>query len=141
MHYTIDFTAIPESTLIQTSGLAEEAGFLKLLIELIQSPKWRVGTNLLIDHRNLDFKHIAPKNMNMILSIVNMFSKQLGSGKCAFVVQGTSGILTGNYYCNYALTVHSEARVFTDMAKAKNWITGYPETMERYHPRSCHPLM
>lgn len=122
MTYDFDFSCMPDYVIIQTHGLANSDDFSSLLNDLTQSPEWVTGSKQLIDHRDLDFSQLQADDIRRIRNIVMLYSDRLGTGMCAFVMQGSMGLLSAESYCFIANDVHSQTRVFTSMQAAQNWL-------------------
>lgn len=122
MNYELDFANMPDYVVIKTYGLADVQGFSDLLTELVESPQWIVGTKQLVDHRLLDLSLLKPQDIGMISSVVSLLAKKLGDGKCVFLMEGTSDLLTGNYYCDFTKQVHSATKISVNTTEAKDWL-------------------
>lgn len=122
MTYDFDFSCMPDYVTIKTHGLARVNDFSSLLNDLTQSPQWITGTKQLVDHRDLDLSQLQADNIYRIREIVMFYGDKLGSGTCAFVVHGGIGLLSAESYCLIADEAHSQARVFTSLSTARNWL-------------------
>ncbi len=60
--------------------------------------------------------------MDMIYSLTSLFSQDLGNEACAFVMQGTSGLLAGEYYVDSRGRATHPTEIFTDRAEDENWL-------------------
>ena len=49
MKYKIDFENMPDYVIQTPSGVAAAADYEAMLLELVNSPEWVVGTNRLLD--------------------------------------------------------------------------------------------
>ena len=122
MEYKFDFSRMPDYAVIKTSGVARVNDFATLIQALTQAPQWIAGTKQLIDHSALDLSQITPQDMDMICSLTSLFAKDLGNGRCAFVLQGISGLMTGEYYFHSSARLSHTTEVFTDVGEAENWL-------------------
>jgi hypothetical protein len=122
MNYDFDFSCMPDYVIIQTHGLATVDEFSNLLNDLTRSSQWTVGTKQLVDHRNLDLSQLQAEDIRRIRNIVMLYSDRLGISKCAFVVQGSMGLLSAESYCFIAEDAHEQSRVFTSRQDAQNWL-------------------
>lgn len=122
MEYEIDYSHMPDYALITTTGKARVEGFTDLLKELTDSPLWHKGSKQLVDHRALELSHLSPEDIHMIQNIVCLFADRLGNGRCAFVMEGISDFLTGEFYVSSASIPHNGARSFSEMTPALFWL-------------------
>ena len=123
MKFKINFDHMPEYVLIQTQGEASDHDFDDLLKELVDSPRWVVGTCQLVDHRELIMKNLTPKSMQRIKEIVEKHSKKLGNGRCAFVVKDALGFGVARMYeLIGGEGIHVEVRVFYSLNEAAEWL-------------------
>lgn len=113
MTFEINFDTLSEYVHIQTDGEASFKGFDKLLTEIVNSPNWKTGTRLLIDHRKLILQKITSDDMRIIKDIVKKNSKQLGNGSCAFLIKDDLGFgLARMYELLGGNDIHQEVAVF-----------------------------
>ncbi len=122
MTYDFDFSCTPDYVIIETHGLANSDEFSSLLNDLTQSPQWVTGSKLLIDHRDLDLSQLQAEDIRRIRNIVMLYGDRLGDGMCAFVMQGSMGLLSAESYCFIADDAHSQSSVFTSRQAARNWL-------------------
>ena len=122
MTYDFDFSCMPDYAIIQTHGLATVDEFSNLLNDLTESTQWTAGTKQLVDHRNLDLSQLQAEDIRRIRNIVMLYSDRLCIGRCAFVVQGSMGLLAAESYCFIAEDAHAQSRVFTSRQDAQNWL-------------------
>lgn len=122
MDYEFNFTSIPDYVVITTNGPAIVDDFYLMFNDLVKNQKWVSGTNLIVDHRNLEATELTPKDMDKIKIAAACFAEKLGKGKCAFVMNGTYGLLTAEYYCNATQNIHGPTKVFVNISDAKKWM-------------------
>ena len=123
MKFKINFDYMPDYVLIQTQGEASDHDFDDLLTELIDSPKWVVGTRQLVDHRELIMKNLTSNSMQRIRDIVKKHSKKLGNGRCAFVVKDALGFgIARMYELIGGESIHIEVGVFYSLNEAVEWL-------------------
>ena len=123
MKFEINFDHMPEYVLIRTEGEASAHDFDDLLEEIVDSSRWVVGTNQLVDHRELIMKHLTPNNMERIKDIVKKHSEKLGHGRCAFVVKDALGFgIARMYELIGGEGIHNEVRVFYSLEEAVEWL-------------------
>lgn len=122
MTYDFDFSCMPDYAIIQTRGRASADEFSNLLNDLTQSTQWITGSKQLVDHRSLDLSQFQAEDIRRIRNIVRLYGDRLGIGRCAFVVQGSMGLLAAESYCLIAEDAHAQSRVFTSRQAAQNWL-------------------
>ena len=123
MKFKINLDYMPDYVLIQTQGEASDDDFDDLLTELIDSPKWVVGTRQLVDHRELIMKNLTSNSMQRIRDIVKKHSKKLGNGRCAFVVKDALGFgIARMYELIGGESIHIEVGVFYSLNEAVEWL-------------------
>jgi len=64
MKYEFSFNPSRGYICIRTYGEASVRGFEKLMTEIADSPNWKPGTNLLIDHRKLNSRNFSSDEMD-----------------------------------------------------------------------------
>ena len=124
MKFKIDFKQYNDFVLLKTEGHASSDGFEVLLSSLVNSPEWETGKKQLIDHRKLQAKHLTTADLHRIKSVVEMHSKKLGAGNCAFVIADELGYgLIRMYELIGGDSIHQEIAVFYDIDKAVEWLS------------------
>ena len=70
MKYEFSFNPSRGYICIRTYGEASVRGFEKLMTETADSPNWKPGTNLLIDHRKLNSRNFSSDEMDEVKDLV-----------------------------------------------------------------------
>ncbi len=123
MRFEINFDRSPDYVYIQTDGEASVSGFDKLLTEIVESPKWKTGTKQLVDHRKLKLHMLTSEDVRKIMEIVKKNSKELGNGRCAFVITDTLGFgLARMYELLGGKDIHQGIAVFYTIDEAVEWL-------------------
>ena len=123
MKFKINFDHMPDYVLIQTLGEASDHDFNDLLTELVDSPKWMVGTKQLVDHRELIMKNLSSNSMQRIRDIVEKHSEKLGNGRCAFVVKDALGFgIARMYELIGGEGIHVEVGLLYSINEAVEWL-------------------
>jgi hypothetical protein len=86
VQHEITFTNDVFDVVVVTSGVASLAGFRAFVEELVASPEYRPGMNILVDHTGLDANRLAASDMQAIADLVVEFYERIGPGLCATVV-------------------------------------------------------
>jgi len=84
--HTISFDDSLWDVVVATSGQANLGGFRAFIEELLTSPRFRPGMNILADHTNLDAQPLTSEHMRALSGIVIDFDERIGPGLCATVV-------------------------------------------------------
>jgi len=126
MKFSLDFDNMPEYVILRTRGPASVDGFRSMVKVLVESPEWIIGTPQIVDHRELDVTVIVPDELKAVNEILQDFSKDLGSGACAFVVGDELGFgFARMYEIIGGDTVHSKVEVFYSFRDALIWIKSF----------------
>jgi len=123
MEFKIDFDHMPDYVFIQTQGEASDCDFDDLLTEIVNSPRWVVGTRQVVDHRELIMKNLSSNSIQRIMDIVEKHSDKLGNGRCAFIVKDALGFgIARMYELIGGERVHIEVGVFYSLNEAVEWL-------------------
>ncbi len=123
MKFKIKFDHMPEYVFIRTEGNASAQGFDNLLTTLVDSPEWKTGSRQLVDHRNLVIDSLSAEDIQKIEEVVRKHTKNLGNGRCAFVVKDLLGFgLVRMYELVGGEDIHLGVRVFYSIDEAAEWL-------------------
>ena len=123
MTFEINFDLSEGYVYIKTAGHANPMGFDEMIKHLVNNPKWKPGTNQLVDHRNLKGKNLKSNEVELIKEIVNNYTDEIGFGKCAYVIPDTLGYgLVRMYEGMGGDRLHGDMAVFYDLDEAVNWL-------------------
>jgi hypothetical protein len=122
MKFEINFDNMPEYVLIRTDGEASAHDFDDLLTKLVDSPGWIAGTSQLVDHRKLIMEKLASDDVKRIKNIVKKHSKEMGNGRCAFVVKDALAFGISRMYELIGGESHLELKIFYSMDEAVAWL-------------------
>jgi len=123
MTFEISFDLSDEYVYVKTAGHATPEGFDKMITGMINSPQWKPGGKQLIDHRNLNGKNLTAGDLQQIGNIVKKYLKQIGFGKCAYLIPDSLGFgLVRMYELMGGEKLHLEMAVFYDMDEAVEWL-------------------
>lgn len=123
MDFRIIFDHMPDYVLIQTAGEATAIDHDRLMKELTSSPEWKVGTNQIVDHRELEVSSLSFDRMSAIQKVVSLYQDRLGKGKVAFLVrnQGIQGFVR-MYETIGGKSAHGDIGVFETRKEAVEWL-------------------
>lgn len=125
IRFKINFEQSPEYVFIQTDGEVSVRGFDELLTGIVESPNWIAGAKQLVDHRKLKINTLPSEDVEKIKDIVKKHSKELGNGRCAFVVTDPLGFGLIRMYENLGGDdIHQEVGVFYTIDEAVEWLRG-----------------
>ena len=123
MTFEISFNDSIKYVYVKTSGNASPDGFDKLMRAIVNFPQFQPGGKQLIDHRNLKGKNITATEMQQIKDVVKKYLKQIGYGKCAYLIPDTLGYgLVRMYELMGGEELHKEMAVFYNMEEAVAWL-------------------
>ena len=71
---------------VKTSGVAEFKGFQDFAKSLIEHDMWKPGSNILIDHTELDASLLTTKDIRTIANLCGEYRTHFGKGKIAIIV-------------------------------------------------------
>lgn len=122
MKFDINFEHLPDYVLIKTQGEASVEGFNALLSTLVNSPEWIIGTDQIVDHRNLVIDEITPDDVKGVRDVVKIHSNKLGTGRCAFIVSNKLGFgFIRMYDIIGGEKIHNQVEIFHSVKEAVEW--------------------
>ena len=123
MTFEISFDQSDEFIYVKTAGNASPEGFDKLMTGIVNFPQFQPGGKQLIDHRNLKGKLITAAEVQQIRDVVKKYLKQIGYGKCAYLIPDALGYgLVRMYELMGGEELHKEMAVFYEMDEAVKWL-------------------
>lgn len=91
--------------------------------EIVSDARWRPGMNALFDHSNLDFGDTGFKEMFEASETHREHDGEIGAGKAAILVSGTSDYGVARSFTNLVSgRVAAEMAVFKNEAEALAWL-------------------
>ncbi len=128
MLYEITFDKNEPFVTIRTSGELNIEGHQLFLRDLIAHPKWRAGTNVLVDHRAASLSSVTMHDIEMISLLVKQLKDNLGSGgRCAIVVSEEFTKIA-MWKVMTAPEVGFEIEFFDSIEDARKWLYEKPLT-------------
>ncbi len=110
------------------SGDFSNTYFILLIEEVILDPRWKPGTHILGDFRNVDFDSVQFDDVIMSIGMHNQYNDLIGNGKIAAIHSSDSGLRLGKIYEEMAgMSVKSKINTFFNYDDAIEWIqeSGY----------------
>jgi hypothetical protein len=71
---------------VTTHGEASVSGILAFLDDLVSHPQWKPGSQILLDHSDLDLGRIAQNGIGQVSQYFIKIAPQLGAGKIALIM-------------------------------------------------------
>jgi hypothetical protein len=88
VQYKVSLHTDPDHFEIKTKGKAEVSAFNSFLSEIFNHPKWKPGTYVLLDHRELLLSSFKTDDVRSVSRFVLKHTEKIGGGKWAFVISG-----------------------------------------------------
>jgi hypothetical protein len=85
VRYAIEFGGEPEGVTVTTSGVADRAGFVALVDDLISDARYRAGMTVLVDHSALDVTALTVADLRSIAEAVIHLAGRIGPSPVAIV--------------------------------------------------------
>ena len=122
MKYKFNFENMPEYASLILKDIATAVECQQMLINLVGSSEWIVGTHQLIDFQESDLSKLTPEDVREIATTVSVLSDRMGNGKTAFVVMGVSAVVVMDHYENTAKIANNEGKIFDNKSEAVKWL-------------------
>lgn len=110
---------------VTTSGTFSTDGHVKMVSDIVSQPEWRPGTNILFDHRALDWGDADFDMMFRAVQTHRAFEEQIGDGKAAILMGSAISFANARQF-ELLLGDQTAARlhVTRDEAEAIGWLDG-----------------
>lgn len=129
MRYKISFNE--SFVTIFTYGELSVEGHQLFLRELVAHPKWKAGTNVLVDHRAASLANVTLNDMRLVSLLVKQLKGYLGSGgRCAIVLADNEEFTKAAIWkVMTAPEVGFEIEYFDSIENAKTWLCEHKRTL------------
>ena len=108
---------------IITEGDGDVEGIKKFLIDITSHPEWKLGYNILLDHRKLKIDQITVDGIQHVSSYVKSISSKLGNGKMALVMKREIDFgITRAWEITTEAEVDIKICVFREIERAIAWL-------------------
>lgn len=125
MRWTVELPGAGGYAVVTTSGVFDVADHMRMIEDIITRPGWRPGTDVLFDHRALDFGEAGLRTMYQAGDNHLRNDERIGDGRAAILARSPSDFGRGRQF--ELLTegrVSATLRVFLDEAQARGWLAG-----------------
>jgi hypothetical protein len=123
LKYQITIHQNPFHFEIKTHGIAEVSGFKSFLNEILNHPQWALGSSVLFDHRDLNWKLFRTDEVRSVSNIVIDQKEKIGKGKWAFVISGNFGYgMARMWQIITEEKAPMEINIFKEREKAIEWL-------------------
>jgi len=111
------------SIVIRATGRATRAGFEAHLRGLLALPTLRLGRDVLLDYRSLEFGETSAYDVRANSKFVISLSEQLGTGRWAIVMGSERDYALGRMWASYTADgVKVVISVFRSIEEAEKWL-------------------
>ena len=108
---------------VRTSGRFDTASHRRMIEDIVTQTFWRPGTDVLFDHRAIDFGDSGIEQMRAAESNHAAFDERIGDGRAAILMDGAASFGLGRQFTLLAEDeVAAHMRVFTDEEAAVQWL-------------------
>jgi hypothetical protein len=124
MEWTIERVPGEAYLVVRTRGEFSIQDHLRMTEDILAQPFWVPGTDVLFDHREVEFGDIGFAEMTAARSAHAAHDAEIGSGKSAMLMGSQRDFGLGRQF--ELLTeefVAAKLRVFLDEAEARVWLT------------------
>jgi hypothetical protein len=123
VEYQIDFDERIGLVTVRASGPATLEGCLAYAREILSLPRWRPGTNILDDFRELDLGNLTPAEIRSIADFHVTEAERIGRGQAAIVTEGAVAFGMARMWQAFAQQgLSMETRVFSSIDCARDWL-------------------
>jgi hypothetical protein len=128
MRWTVELPGTDPYAVVTTSGVFDVSDQLRMIQDIVTRPGWRPGTDVLFDHRALDFGEADLRAMYQAGDNHRRNDELIGDGRAAILVRSLDDYGRGRQFV--FLTdgrVSATLSVFLDEAEAREWLAGPAE--------------
>jgi len=124
MDWIADYSYEKGFAIVTTSGEFKIEDHARLVEDLTSKDFWKPGTNVLFDHRNLEFCHTTMSLMQEAAENHKSKDDLIGDGKAAILMKSVVDFGRGRQFELLASDrVSARLRVFLDEKTALDWIS------------------
>jgi hypothetical protein len=125
MHWTVQLPTRDGYAVVTTSGTFDVGDHERMIEDIVSRPGWRPGTDVLFDHRGLDFGDAGYREMQRAGANHLRHEPRIGAGRAAVLVRSPSDYGRGRQF--EMLTegrVSAHLCIFLNEADALEWLAG-----------------
>ena len=123
MRWTVELPGGDGYAVVTTSGVFDVSDHVRMIQDIVTRPGWRPGTDVLFDHRALDFGEADLRAMYQAGDNHLRNDEHIGDGRAAILVRSLNDYTRGRQF--ELLTegrVSATMSVFLDEAEARDWL-------------------
>jgi hypothetical protein len=125
MEWTIEHDPEMPYLVVRTRGEFNLQDHLRMVEDILSQPFWAPSTDVLFDHREMEFGNIGFAEMTAARSAHASHDAQIGSGKSAMLMRSQRDFGLGRQFELLSEEfVAAKLRVFLDEAEARAWLAG-----------------
>lgn len=123
MNWTVQKPAEKPFVKVVTEGDFNLTDFLKMIEDIISRDFWKPGTNVLFDHRNLEFGSTDISIIKEACKNHKKYDERIGGGKSALLMKSLADFGRGRQYELVTKgKISAKPYPFLDEAEAVNWL-------------------
>jgi hypothetical protein len=123
MNWTVHKTAGQSYVTVVTQGEFNVADHEKMVEDIVSSDFWKPGTDVLFDHRNLQFGLTNYSSMMQASDTHKKHEQQIGDDKAAILMRSLVDFGRGRQFeLMTSEKVSAKLRIFLDEKEAVNWL-------------------
>jgi hypothetical protein len=123
MHWSVELPVEGGYAVVTTSGTFDVSDHLRMIEDVVSRPGWRPGTDVLFDHRGLEFGDAGFRAMREAGGNHRDNDARIGNGKAAILMRSPSDYGRGR---QFELMTEDEVSarlcIFLDEAEARGWL-------------------
>jgi len=125
MRWTVELPGDEGYGVVTTSGVFNASDHVRMIQDIVTRPGWRPGTDMLFDHRALDFSEADLRTIYQAGDNHLRYDERIGDGRAAVLVRSLNDYGRGRQF--EAMTkgrISATLCVFLDEAEARDWLSG-----------------
>jgi hypothetical protein len=123
MHWIVELPGVDGYAVVTTSGTFDVADHLRMIEDIVSRPGWRPGTDVLFDHRGLEFGDAGFRAMQQAGGNHLGNDARIGNGKAALLMRSPVDYGRGRQFeLMMEDQVAASLCIFLDEAEARAWL-------------------
>lgn len=115
-----------------TEGIFSSADHLKMIEDIVSRDFWQPGTNVLFDHRNLEFGETEVSIFREASSNHEKNDERIGDGKAAILMKSLADFGRGRQFELIANDkISAKIHIFLREKEAIKWLTGTTKSTDK----------
>lgn len=125
MRWKVELPGADGYAVVTTSGAFDVSDHARMIQDIVTRPGWRPGTDVLFDHRELDFGEADLRAMYQAGDNHLRHDEHIGAGRAAILVRSLDDYTRGRQFGDLTEgRVSATLGVFLDEAEARGWLAG-----------------